>query len=69
VTVGVLLTPWVLGPFGTVAAIFAVISGALIWLQLRFRTRGDALPLSALVAGGSLYVIFLVYVIKTVVSG
>lgn len=69
VTVGVLLTPWVLGPFGTVAAIFALISGALIWVQLRFRTRGDALPLSALVAGGSLYVIFILYVIKTVIAG
>ena len=69
VTVGVLLTPWILGPFGTVAAIFALISGALIFVQLRFRTEGDALPLSALVVGGSLYVIFLAYVIKTVVAG
>jgi cation:H+ antiporter len=69
VTVGVLLTPWILGPFGTVAAIFALLSGALIYVQLRFRTRGDALPLSALVVGGSLYVIFLLYVIKTVVAG
>ena len=69
VTVGVLLTPWILGPFGTVAAIFALVSGALIFVQLRFRTQGDALPLSALVVGGSLYVIFLGYVIKTVVAG
>ncbi len=69
VTIGVLLTPWVLGPFGTVAAIFALISGALIFVQLRFRTHGDALPLSALVMGGSLYVIFLIYVIKSVVAG
>ena len=69
VTVGVLLTPWVLGPFGTVAAIFALLSGALIWVQLRFRTRGDALPVSALILGGSLYVIFLAYVIRTVSAG
>ena len=69
VTVGVLLTPWILGPFGTVAAIFALVSGALIYIQLRLRTRDDALPLSALVMGGSLYVIFLLYVIKTVVTG
>jgi cation:H+ antiporter len=69
VTVGVLLTPWVLGPFGTLAAIFALISGAVIWIQLRFRTRGDALPLSSLIVGGSLYVIFLIYVISTVVAG
>jgi cation:H+ antiporter len=69
VTVGVLLTPWVLGPFGTVAAIFALVSGGLIWVQLRFRTRGDALPLSALIGGGSLYLIFLLYVIKTLATG
>ena len=64
VTVGVLLTPWVLGPFGTVAAIFALVSGALIFIQLRIRTRGDALPLSALIVGGGLYVVFLIYVVK-----
>ena len=69
VTVGVLLTPWVLGPFGTVAAIFALISGALIYVQLRFRTRGDALPLSALILGGSLYVVFIVYVVTSVAAG
>jgi cation:H+ antiporter len=69
VTVGVLLTPWVLGPFGTVAAVFALVSGALIYVQLRFRTRGDSLPLSALVAGGSLYVVFIGYVIKTIAVG
>ena len=69
VTIGVLLTPWVLGPFGTVAAIFALISGALIFVQLRFRTRNDSLPLSALVVGGSLYVIFIAYVIKSIVAG
>jgi cation:H+ antiporter len=69
VTVGVLLTPWVLGPFGTVAAIFALVSGALIYAQLRLRTRGDALPLSALIAGGSLYVVFIAYVVKSVAGG
>jgi len=69
VTVGVLLTPWVLGPFGTVAAFFALASGALIFVQLRFRTRGDALPLSALVMGGSLYAVFIVYVVGSVLAG
>ena len=69
VTVGVLLTPWILGPFGTVAAIFALISGALIFVQLRFRTKDDSLPLSSLVLGGSLYVIFIAYVIKSIVAG
>jgi cation:H+ antiporter len=66
VTIGVLLTPWVLGPYGTVAALFALASGALIWVQLRFRTRVDALPLSALIVGGSLYVIFILFVVRSV---
>jgi cation:H+ antiporter len=69
VTIGVLLTPWVLGPYGTVAALFALASGAVIWVQLRFRTRDDALPLSALIVGGSLYVIFIVYVVRSVLLG
>ena len=69
VTFGVLLTPWQLGSFGTVAAIFALIAAALVFVQLRFRTRDDALGLSALVLGGSLYVVFIAYVVKTVVAG
>ena len=68
VTVGVLLTPWVLGRFGTLAAVFALASGALIYVQLRFRTRRGALPLSALVVGGSLYVVFIAYVVREVLG-
>jgi cation:H+ antiporter len=66
VTVGVLLTPWQLGPFGTLAAVFALVSGALIYLQLRMRSSEDALPLSSLVAGGALYLVFLAYVVWNV---
>ena len=69
VTIGVLLTPWELGQFGTVAAVFALLSGALIWMQLRLRTRENALPLSALTLGGSLYVVFIGYVIWSVLAG
>jgi cation:H+ antiporter len=69
VSVGVLLTPWVLGPFGTVAAFFALASGALIFVQLRFRTRNDALPLSSLVVGGSLYIVFILYVMRSALLG
>ena len=68
VTIGVLLTPWQLGNFGTVAAVFALLSGALIWIQLRMRARENALPVSALMLGGSLYVVFLGYVIWSVVA-
>jgi len=69
VTIGVLLTPWELGRFGTIAAVFALLSGLLIWIQLRMRARDNSLPLSSLMLGGSLYVVFLVYVIWSVVTG
>jgi cation:H+ antiporter len=66
VTVGVLLTPWQLGRFGTLAAVFALISGGLIYLQLRLRAREDSLPLSSLFGGGALYLAFLGYVVWNV---
>jgi len=69
VTFGVLLTPWQLGTFGTVAALFALVAAGLVFVQLRFRVRDDSLGLSALVLGGSLYVVFIAYVVKTVVAG
>lgn len=68
VTIGVLLTPWQLGQFGTVAAVFALLSGALIWFQLRTRAKQNALPLSSLMLGGSLYVVFLAYVLWSVLA-
>lgn len=68
VTIGVLLTPWQLGQFGTVAAVFALLSGALIWFQLRTRAKENALPLSSLMLGGSLYVVFLAYVLWSVLA-
>ena len=68
VTIGVLLTPWELGSFGTLAAVFALISGAIIYLQLRFRAREDSLPLSSLVAGGAFYLLFLAYVVWNVLK-
>jgi len=68
VTIGVLLTPWQLGQFGTVAAVFALLSGALIWFQLRTRAKENALPLSSLMLGGSLYVVFLGYVLWSVLT-
>ena len=68
VTLGVLLTPWQLGQFGTVAAVFALISAAIIWVQLRLRAKENALPVSALMFGGSLYVVFLGYVLWSVLT-
>jgi len=66
VTIGVLLTPWELGPYGTIAAVFALLSGLLIYVQLRLRARENALPLSSLMLGGSLYVVFLGYVLWSI---
>src|SRR6184192_2716524 len=66
VTIGVLLTPWQLGQFGTVAAVFALISGLLIYVQLRLRARENALPLSSLMLGRSLYVVFIGYLLWSV---
>ena len=68
VTLGVLLTPWQLGQFGTVAAVFALISAAIIWIQLRLRAKENALPVSALMFGGSLYVVFLGYILWSVLT-
>lgn len=64
VTFGILLTPWQLGSFGTAAALLALVSGFVIFVQLRFRGHDDALPISSLLAGGSLYLLFIVYVVK-----
>jgi len=66
VTIGVLLTPWELGPYSTIAAVFALLSGLLIYVQLRLRARENALPLSSLMLGGSLYVVFLGYVLWSI---
>jgi cation:H+ antiporter len=68
VTIGVLLTPWQLGQFGTVAAVFALLSGLVIYIQLRLRARENALPLSSLMIGGSLYVVFIGYVLWSVLA-
>jgi cation:H+ antiporter len=68
VTIGVLLTPWQLGQFGTVAAIFALLSGLLIYIQLRLRAQQNTLPLSSLMLGGSLYVVFIGYVLWNVLA-
>jgi len=65
--IAVLLTPWQLGQFGTVAAVFAIISGGLIWIQLRMRARENSLPLSSLMLGGSLYIVFIAYIVWSVV--
>jgi len=74
VTIGVLLTPWDLGPasaswpFGVMTAVFALLSGLLIYIQLRVRTRENSLPLSSLMLGGSLYVVFLGYVLWSILT-
>jgi len=62
-----LIMPPEADPFLT--AIFALISGGLIWVQLRMRAHDNSLPVSALMLGGSLYLVFIAYTIFAVVSG
>ncbi len=69
VSIGVLLTPWHLGPYGTIAAVFALLSGIVIFAQIRMRARLNSLPLSSLMIGGSLYVLFIAYVVWSVATG
>ncbi|MBU6422605.1 MAG: sodium:calcium antiporter [Chloroflexota bacterium] len=69
VSIGVLLTPWELGPYGTVAAVFALLSGLVMYAQIRLHARGNALPLSSLMLTGSLYLVFIAYVVWSVVAG
>ena len=49
-------------------AVFALISGLLIYVQLRVRARENALPLSSLMVGGSLYVVFIGYLLWSVLA-
>jgi cation:H+ antiporter len=54
VSVGLLLTPWHLAHEGLVAAAVALVAGAVLWLQIRFRGRltGPALLLQGVFYAG-----------------
>jgi cation:H+ antiporter len=54
VSVGLLLTPWHLAHEGLVAAAVALVAGAVMWLQIRFRGRltGPALLLQGVFYAG-----------------
>jgi len=62
VTIGLLLTPWHLEGQALVAAIIALVAGATLWLQVRFRARLTG-PL--LLVQGIFYVGYVTYVITT----
>jgi cation:H+ antiporter len=63
VTVGLLLTPWVLEGPSLVAAVVALVAGGVLWLTLRIRGRLSA-PL--LLLQGVFYVGYVVYVLTTI---
>jgi cation:H+ antiporter len=63
VTVGLLLTPWVLTGEALVAAVIALAAGSVLYLTLRFRGRLEA-PL--LLAQGIFYVGYVVYVLTRI---
>jgi cation:H+ antiporter len=60
VTVGLLLTPWVLQGTALVAAVVALVAGGVLWLSLRVRGRLSA-PL--LLLQGVFYVGYVAYVL------
>ena len=57
VTLGVLFTPWVLGPLDLFSAALALVSGAIVYLALR---RDGPLHSWQLMVGGGFYLAFLV---------
>jgi cation:H+ antiporter len=62
VSIGVLFTPWQLSGLTTLAAVFAVVSGAIF---LFFLLRKGPLYAFPLLGAGSLYIVFVVAVIYT----
>lgn len=62
VAIGVVLTPWRLGPYGTLAAVLALLAAIAIYVQIRTRTRSGLLPVSSVMLGAGLYVLFVAYV-------
>jgi cation:H+ antiporter len=60
VTVGLLLTPWYLAHEALVAAVIALVAGAVLWLTIRFRGRFSA-PL--LLLQGAFFAGYVVYVV------
>jgi cation:H+ antiporter len=65
VTLGVLFTPWVLGPLNLFSAALALVSGALVYLALR---REGPLHSWQLMIGGIFYLAFLVGAVASVVG-
>ncbi len=63
VTVGLLLTPWVLEGTALVAALTALVAGSVLWLTLRIRGRLSA-PL--LLIQGIFYVGYVAYVLTRI---
>ena len=53
---------------GQLIECLALLSGLVIYVQLRVRARENTLPLSSLMLGGSLYVVFIGYVLWSVLA-
>ena len=63
VTLGVLFTPWVLGPLNLFSAVLALVSGALVYVALR---RKGPLHSWQLMIGGVFYAAFLLVAVYSI---
>ena len=63
VTLGVLFTPWVLGPLNLFSAALALVSGALVYIALR---REGPLHSWQLMVGGVFYAAFLIVAVYSI---
>ncbi len=63
VTLGVLFTPWVLGPLNLFSAVLALVSGALVYVALR---RKGPLHSWQLMVGGVFYAAFLIVTVYSI---
>lgn len=66
VSLGLLFTPWHLGFLNIIAVIFTLISGVILFVQLR---RRDTLRARRLMFGGALYAVFVVMAVFTILLG
>ena len=64
VTLGILFTPWVLGPLNLFSAALALVSGTLVYVALR---REGPLHSWQLMIGGLFYVVFLIVAVVSIV--
>lgn len=64
VSLGILFTPWVLGPLNLLSVVLALLSGGLVFYMLR---RNKPIEIPYLFLGGAFYAVFVVAAVVSVV--